>query len=174
MRNQWSCKVVYKRATERKHFWGRLYCSLASVYTSAYRKWDGGAYGKLNGVISGLFLYPRVPSAQGVKALKLLLLCSLFASDGCVKSGGGVFGTVCLEAEAKGWGVVWWIGRQVCCPPLPTAGASHHALHALSQNSLWPWVWRQISHTLANSNKFFSSFFVSSPLSPFSYFYTST
>lgn len=57
-----------------------------------------------------------------------------------------------------GWGGVRWIGRQVCCSALPTTGASHHALHALSQNSLWPWVWRQISHTLANSNKFFCEF----------------
>ncbi len=46
------------------------------------------------------------PPARGVKALKLLLLFSLVASDGCVKRGGGVFETVCvcLEAEAKRWG----------------------------------------------------------------------
>lgn len=52
-----------------------------------------------------------------------------------------------------GGGGIWWMGRQVCCSAVPTGGASHHALHALSENSLWPWVWCRISHTLANSNK---------------------
>lgn len=65
---------------------------------------------ELSGVISELFIYSRVPPAQGVKAFKLLLLSCLFASDGCVKSGGGVFRTVCVcvGAEAKEEGV--WSG----------------------------------------------------------------
>ena len=114
------------------------------------------------GLSLGCLSVPEIPPA-----LKLLLLCSLLASDGCVKSGGGVFGTVCLEAEAKWWWWWWcwgWGGRLMnrrtglCCSALPTAGASHHALHALSQNSLWPHLWRQISHALANSNKFFYLF----------------
>lgn len=55
------------------------------------------------GLSLGCLSVPEIPPA-----LKLLLLCSLLASDGCVKSGGGVFGTVCLEAEAKQWW--WWRG----------------------------------------------------------------
>lgn len=102
MRNQSSCKVVYKELQSVNT--SKTGCiAFLPVCTLAYRKWDQRAKGELNEVISGLFICPGVPPAQGVKALKLLLLCSLFASDGCVKSGGGVFGTVCvcLEAEAK-------------------------------------------------------------------------
>lgn len=74
----------------------------------------------------------------------------------CEKRRRGVWDCVCLSwSRSQGVeGGVWWIGRQVCSSAHPTVRASHHALHALSQNSLWPWVWRQISHTLANSNKF--------------------
>lgn len=73
---------------------------LASVYSSPYRKWKS-LKGGLSGVISGLFVYSRVPPARGVKAFKLVLLSSLFASDLCVKSGGGVFGTVCVCVEGS-------------------------------------------------------------------------
>lgn len=48
--------------------------------------WDQRASGGLNRVISVCFICPRVPPAQ-----QQLLLHSLLASDGCVKSGGGVF-----------------------------------------------------------------------------------
>ncbi len=71
------------------------------------------------------------------------------AEEGCL----GLCVSV-LKQKPRGGGVVWWIERQVCCSARPSTGVSHHALHALSQNSLWLWVWRQISHTLANSNKF--------------------
>lgn len=117
-------------------------------------------------VIFSLFYLSRVPPAQ-----EQLPLSSLLASDGCVKSGGGVFlGLSIYKLEPKS-GVGGGLPVELedrSAAVLPTAGASHRALHALSNNSLRPWVWRQISHTLANSNKFS----VNSPLSQFSYLYS--
>ena len=83
--------------------------------------------------------------------------CSLFASEGCVKSGGGVFGTVCLRAEASRGGV-WWMGGQVCCSALHSRSFPS-CIACPAQNSLWPWVLRHISHThLPTETSFFGEF----------------
>lgn len=133
--------------------------------------------------LSGLFYLSHSSSCPGIENLETAAtpLQPVCFKRVCEKWRRGVWDYVCLSWSRSqgvvvgGGGIVWWIGRQVCCSALPTAGASHHALHALSQNSLWPWVWRQISRTLANSNKFFFVlFFMDYPLSPFSYFYSFT
>lgn len=99
MRNRWSCKVVYKdlrsvNTSEASCIAFLPVCVHFCIQEVEPKELKENSMGLSLGYLS----VPEFLLLLGEwNPWKLLLVCSLFASDGRVKRGGGVFGTVCVS-----------------------------------------------------------------------------
>lgn len=172
MKNWWSCKVV---STEVQSVNASKADRIAFLPVCTLRHTGSGAKElKKNsmGLSLGCLSVPEFLLLGEWKPWKGRLPSSLFVSDGCVKSGGGMFGTRSLfkqKPRGGSGGDVWWIRRQVCCSaallsllqeiPIMHCMPSHKILYGLGFGA------RSLTNLPAASVFFF---FMNSLLSQFS------